>query len=58
MSTTSSAAVSGLTAIASGVKRAIVLSTDKAVYPINAMGMTKALMEKLIASATKASSRS
>ena len=34
-------------AIAAGVKRVIVLSTDKAVYPINAMGMSKALMEKL-----------
>lgn len=31
-----------------GVSRAIMLSTDKAVYPINAMGMTKALMEKLV----------
>jgi len=30
------------------VRRVIVLSTDKAVYPINAMGMTKALMEKLM----------
>ncbi len=29
-----------------GVKRAVFLSTDKAAYPINAMGMTKALMEK------------
>jgi UDP-glucose 4-epimerase len=29
------------------VKRVVVLSTDKAVYPINTMGMTKALMEKL-----------
>jgi len=29
------------------VKRVVVLSTDKAVYPINSMGMTKALMEKL-----------
>lgn len=29
------------------VKRAVVLSTDKAAYPINTMGMTKALMEKL-----------
>jgi UDP-glucose 4-epimerase len=28
------------------VKKTIILSTDKAVYPINAMGMTKALMEK------------
>ena len=34
-------------AIANNVKRAIVLSTDKAVYPINAMGMSKALMEKV-----------
>lgn len=31
-----------------GVKKVVVLSTDKAVYPINAMGMTKALMEKLM----------
>lgn len=30
------------------VKKVIVLSTDKAVYPINAMGMTKALMEKVM----------
>lgn len=30
-----------------GVKRVVVLSTDKAVYPINTMGLTKALMEKL-----------
>jgi UDP-glucose 4-epimerase len=34
-------------AIAHGVKTVIVLSTDKAVYPINAMGMSKALMEKV-----------
>ena len=33
-------------AIANGVYRVVVLSTDKAVYPINAMGMSKALMEK------------
>ena len=33
-------------AIKNGVKKIIVLSTDKAVYPINAMGMSKALMEK------------
>lgn len=31
-----------------GVGRLVVLSTDKAAYPINAMGMTKALMEKLM----------
>lgn len=34
-------------AIAYGVKKVICLSTDKAVYPINAMGMSKALMEKV-----------
>jgi len=34
-------------AIVAGVKRVIVLSTDKAVYPINAMGISKAMMEKL-----------
>jgi UDP-N-acetylglucosamine 4,6-dehydratase/5-epimerase len=34
-------------AIETGVKRVIVLSTDKAVYPINAMGISKAMMEKL-----------
>ena len=41
-------------AINNNVKNAIVLSTDKAVYPINAMGMSKALMEKV----TVATSRS
>lgn len=34
-------------AIACGVNRVVVLSTDKAVYPINAMGISKALMEKV-----------
>lgn len=34
-------------AAACGVKRVIVLSTDKAVYPINAMGISKAMMEKV-----------
>lgn len=34
--------------LACNVKNMIVLSTDKAVYPINAMGMSKALMEKLM----------
>lgn len=42
-------------AIKQGVKRVVILSTDKAVYPINAMGMTKALMEKLMISASKES---
>ena len=31
-----------------GVKKVVILSTDKAAYPINAMGMTKALMEKVM----------
>ncbi len=35
-------------AIAAGVRRVVVLSTDKAVYPINAMGISKAMMEKLM----------
>jgi UDP-glucose 4-epimerase len=35
-------------AIAHEVKRCVVLSTDKAVYPINAMGISKAMMEKLM----------
>lgn len=35
-------------AICSGVKRVVCLSTDKAVYPINAMGISKAMMEKVI----------
>ena len=35
-------------ALACNVKNMIVLSTDKAVYPINAMGMSKALMEKMM----------
>lgn len=35
-------------AIQCGVKRVICLSTDKAVYPINAMGISKAMMEKVM----------
>jgi len=35
-------------ALAKGVERVIALSTDKAVYPINAMGISKAMMEKLV----------
>ena len=34
-------------ALAAGVKRMVVLSTDKAAYPINAMGISKAMMERL-----------
>jgi UDP-glucose 4-epimerase len=41
-------------ALACGVKNMIVLSTDKAVYPINAMGMTKALMEKMMVAKARA----
>lgn len=40
-------------AILKGVKRLVILSTDKAVYPINAMGMTKALMEKVMIASSK-----
>lgn len=40
-------------AIQNGVKRVVVLSTDKAAYPINTMGMTKALMEKLAISKSR-----
>jgi len=35
-------------AIEAGVESVVCLSTDKAVYPLNAMGMTKALMEKVV----------
>lgn len=35
-------------AIARGVRRMVLLSTDKAVYPINAMGISKAMMEKVM----------
>ena len=35
-------------AIAAGVERVVCLSTDKAVYPINAMGISKAMMEKVV----------
>jgi len=37
-----------LAAIEANVKRVVCLSTDKAVYPINAMGLSKALMEKVM----------
>lgn len=35
-------------AAANGVQRVVVLSTDKAVYPINAMGISKAMAEKVM----------
>ena len=35
-------------AIDAGVKRVVCLSTDKAAYPINAMGISKAMMEHVI----------
>ena len=40
-------------AAANNVQKIVVLSTDKAVYPINTMGMTKALMEKLAISKSR-----
>lgn len=42
-------------AVDAGVKNVICLSTDKAVYPINAMGMSKALMEKTALAKTRSS---
>jgi UDP-glucose 4-epimerase len=44
-------------AIAHRVKRVIVLSTDKAVYPINAMGISKAMMEKLMVAKSRLSNK-
>jgi UDP-glucose 4-epimerase len=44
-------------AIANGVSRFVSLSTDKAVYPINAMGISKAMMEKIIIAASRISSK-
>ncbi|MFN3417283.1 MAG: polysaccharide biosynthesis protein [Caldimonas sp.] len=40
-------------AIDAGVKRVICLSTDKAVYPINAMGISKAMMEKVMVATSR-----
>ena len=42
-------------AIICGVKRLVCLSTDKAVYPINAMGISKAMMEKVVVSKSRSS---
>jgi UDP-glucose 4-epimerase len=43
-------------ALRNGVSKVICLSTDKAVYPINAMGMSKALMEKVMVATSRLSS--
>ncbi|MDH1815225.1 polysaccharide biosynthesis protein [Comamonas aquatica] len=40
-------------AIQAGVKRVVCLSTDKAVYPINAMGISKAMMEKVMVATSR-----
>jgi UDP-glucose 4-epimerase len=40
-------------AISKGVERVVCLSTDKAVYPINAMGISKAMMEKVMIAASR-----
>jgi UDP-N-acetylglucosamine 4,6-dehydratase/5-epimerase len=40
-------------AIAASVKRVVCLSTDKAVYPVNAMGMSKAMMEKVMVAVSR-----
>lgn len=40
-------------AVAAGVKRVVTLSTDKAVYPINAMGISKAMMEKVMVATSR-----
>ena len=44
-------------AIDAGVEAAICLSTDKAAYPINAMGTSKAMMEKVVVAKSRSSSR-
>ncbi len=44
-------------AIANDVKKVVVLSTDKAVYPINAMGISKAMMEKVMVAKSRNSSK-
>jgi UDP-glucose 4-epimerase len=42
--------------ISCGVKRVVCLSTDKAVYPINAMGISKAMMEKVVVAKSRTAS--
>ena len=44
-------------AIQCGVQRVVVLSTDKAVYPINAMGISKAMMEKVAVAKSRSSAQ-
>lgn len=44
-------------AVQCGVERVVCLSTDKAVYPINAMGISKAMMEKVIVAKSRSSNR-
>jgi len=44
-------------AIATDVKRVVVLSTDKAVYPINAMGISKAMGEKILVAKSRTVSK-
>jgi UDP-N-acetylglucosamine 4,6-dehydratase len=44
-------------AIQAGVEKVVVLSTDKAVYPINAMGISKAMMEKVAVAKSRASTK-
>ena len=45
-------------ALLSGVQRVVCLSTDKAVYPINAMGVSKAMMEKVLVAKSRLSGSS
>ena len=42
-------------ALQNGVKNVVILSTDKAVYPINAMGLSKAMMEKVMVAKSRQS---
>lgn len=44
-------------AVQAGVERVVCLSTDKAVYPINAMGISKAMMEKVIVAKSRSSNK-
>lgn len=44
-------------AINCGIKRVVCLSTDKAVYPINAMGISKAMMEKVVVAKSRSSTQ-